>query len=59
MNNIDELLKKSKPEVPNLPEAFSQKIIIKIKEQNLEIKPAGILQSESKWISLFSGCVFR
>ena len=55
MNNIDELLKKSKPEVPNLPEAFSQKIILKIKEQNLEIKPVGFSQSESKWISLIAG----
>jgi hypothetical protein len=55
MKNIDEILKKSKPEVPNLPDAFSQKVILKIKTQNLEIKPAGINIPESKWISLIAG----
>lgn len=55
MNNIDEILKKSKPDVPILPEAFSQKVILKIKAQNLAIKPAVTSKPESKWISLIGG----
>ena len=55
MKNIDEILKKTKPDVPNLPDTFSQKVILKIKTQNLEIKPAGIIKPESKWISLIAG----
>jgi hypothetical protein len=55
MKNIDEIIKNSKPEVPILPEDFGQNIILKIKEQNLKIKPPVTLQPGSQWISLISG----
>lgn len=49
MKNIDEILKKAKPEVPELPKYFAQNILQKINEQSLSIAPQKVLKSKNNW----------
>lgn len=58
MKNIDDILKRSKPEVPDLPEEFSKDILLKINELGLEIAPRKTVKSVVNWINLIAGALF-
>jgi len=55
MKNIDEILKKSKPEVPELPISFSSDVLLKIKEQGLTISSQKMTSPIVNWFSFIIG----
>jgi hypothetical protein len=55
MKNIDDLLKKAKPEVPDLLEDFSQKIISKINARGLYVRPQQTIGLATNWFNFVMG----
>jgi hypothetical protein len=57
MKNIDELIKKAKPAVPELPNDFSKNILSKINALGLEIAPRKSSGTLGSWSKLIIGCL--
>lgn len=55
MKNIDDFFKNAKPEVPNLPDDFSQKIISEINARGLYIRPQQTIGLATNWFNFVMG----